>query len=215
MIVFIGNGINAANPRYNNPENTPYWGIRLGVDGGATGYVKVGDEAKELYHDDAGVALTGTYNVPIVANLYLEPGLSVYYYEYSANKDVLESFGPDITDITRKIFGMRLPVMIGYHFDLTKKFKIYLYTGPELETGFVAKEQIKSYTYRPLTTWRNLYGDDGSLKRINVLWGYGLGFSYSKFYFGFGGGQGLVNMVKNSDMRMRGLHAYFQIGLNF
>lgn len=215
MIVFVGSGINAANPRYNNPENKAYWGIRLGLDGGATGYVKVGNEEKELNDSDMGVAITGIYNVPIVANLYLEPGLSVYYNQYSAVKDYIDDFGPDITDITRKKFGMRLPVMIGYHFDITKKFKIYLYTGPELEVGFVAKDQIKGYTYRPFTKWQNVYGDQGSLKRVNVLWGYGLGLSYSKFYCGFGGSQGLVNMLKNSDLRMRELHIYFQIGLNF
>jgi len=47
---------------------------------------------------------------------------------------------------------MRIPLMAGYHFDFSDSFRFYLFTGPELEIGFSAKEVIKQYNYSFQTT---------------------------------------------------------------
>lgn len=82
------------------------------------------------------------YNGPVVANFYLEFGLKFYYNTYS------EEYG----DSSIRRTGMRIPLMAGYHFDFSDSFRFYLFTGPELEIGFSAKEVIKQYNYSVSST---------------------------------------------------------------
>lgn len=61
----------------------------------------------------------------------------------------------------------------------------------------------------------SLYGKDGDMNRVNVLWGIGAGIAYKHFYFGVNGGIGMVNMFKNSDVKFHENRVTFSVGYNF
>lgn len=107
---------------------------------------------------------------------------------------------------------MRVPVMAGYHFDFTRDLRVYLFTGPELEIGFTADGKVKSGR---VSESENLYGEHGGMNRVDVLWGFGAGISYSHYYFGISGSVGMCNMFDDSDTKFHENRVSFSLGYNF
>lgn len=66
----------------NNPDNTPYWGIRVNYDYTIPGSVKQGGVGIDLFKGGSGFSVGAIYNLPIIANLYFEPGISLFYDTY-------------------------------------------------------------------------------------------------------------------------------------
>ncbi len=198
----------------NNPENKAYFGIRVGGDVTCPGKISAYNVGVDVFNNGGGVEFGGIYNIPVVANFYIEPGLKLYYDTYSIKKEYVEAIQDDIifNSVSIKKFGMRIPVMAGYHFDFTDDIKVSVFTGPELEVGFSAKEYIKGYN---IEMSESVYGDNGGMKRVNVLWGIGAGITYQHFYFGVNGGIGMMNMLRDSDSKFHENRATFSIGYNF
>lgn len=199
---------------FNNPDNKAYFGIRVGGDITCPGEVTSDNVGLDVYKNGGGIEFGGIYNVPVVANFYVEPGLKLYYDTYSMKKDLLDLIEDDIIfdGFTVKKFGMRVPVMAGYHFDFTDDIKVSVFTGPELEVGFSAKGHIKAKNF---DSSESLYGDDGGMNRVNLLWNFGAGVSYQHFYFGVNGGIGMLNMYSDSDAKFHENRVTFSLGYNF
>ena len=199
---------------FNNPSNKAYFGIRVGGDITCPGKISAESIGISVYKNGGGVDFGGIYNIPVVANFYIEPGLKFFYDSYSMKKDFVDAIGDDIiiNSVSIKKFGMRIPVMAGYHFDFTKDFKVSVFTGPELEIGFSAKEYIKGHN---IEMSESIYGDDGGMNRVNLLWGIGAGISYQHFFFGVNGGIGMLNMISDSDAKFHENRVTFSIGYNF
>lgn len=107
---------------------------------------------------------------------------------------------------------MRIPVIAGYHFDFTQDLKVSVFTGPELEIGFSAKEHLKGQN---ISLSESVYGDEGGMNRVNLLWGIGAGITYQHFYFGVNGGIGMLNMNSESDVKFHESRVTFSVGYNF
>lgn len=199
----------AQNKVLNNPDNSAYFGIRVGGDITCPGKVSADNVGVSIFKNGGGIEFGGIYNMPIVANFYLEPGLKFYYDTYSVKKDFN---APLINSLSVRKFGMRIPVMAGYHFDFAKDVKFSIFTGPELEVGFTAKAHAKG---KNIEESESMYGEDGSLNRVNLLWGIGAGVSYQHFYFGVNGGIGMLNMLKDSDAKFHENRVTISLGYNF
>lgn len=191
----------------NNPDNRPYFGIRAGLDIACPGDVKSDGIGIDGYKNGAGFHAGAIYNLPVVANFYVEPGLSIYYNTYSYNKDILDAL--DVSSASVRKFGFRIPVMAGYRFDFTPDISLHVFTGPELEIGCTAKAHGISGS-------ESLYGDNGNMNRINCLWDFGVALSYQKFQIGFTGGIGMVNMIKDEpDVTFHENRVSISLGYNF
>ena len=186
----------------NNPDNRPYFGIRLGGEITCPGDVNYKYRATEfgldLWKNGGGVEFGVIYNQPLVCNLYIEPGLKFYYNAYSADLDALDEYGDyEIGSSYVGKFGLRIPINFGYHFDFTDNLSLAIFTGPELEFGLSAKEHTKA---EGLKMSENLYGEDGIYNRVDVNWGIGVGLNINRsFYVGLSGDIGLLNMYKKND----------------
>ncbi len=196
----------------NNPDNKAYFGIRVGGEVTCPGKISEDDVSLSVFKNGGGVEIGGIYNIPVVANFYIEPGLKFYYNTYSYKKDLLEIFD-GVDGVSIRKFGMRIPVMAGYHFDFTEDVSLSLFTGPELEIGFSAKEHYDGDGIG--NDSESVYGDDGGMRRVDVLWGIGAGVSYQHFYFGVSGSLGMVNMMSNSDGKFHENRVTFSLGYNF
>lgn len=215
MLVAIGCcSMAAQNDILNNPDNKSYFGIRVGGDITCPGKISAENVGVSVFSNGGGVEFGAIYNVPVVANFYIEPGLKLYYDTYSLKKDWIENIQDDISlnSVSVKKFGMRIPVMAGYHFDFTQDSKLFVFTGPEFEIGLSGKEYVKGHN---IDTSGSIYGDEGGMNRLNVLWCIGVGVSYRQFYFGVNGGLGMVNMLSNPDAKFHENRSTFSVGYNF
>lgn len=199
---------------FNNPANKAYFGIRVGGDITCPGKISEDHVGLDVFKNGGGVEFGGIYNVPVVANFYIEPGLKLFYDTYSVKDDWLDMVGEGsvMTSNSIRKFGMRIPVMAGYHFDFTEDIKVSVFTGPELEIGFVAKEHVK---INNVESSESVYGDDGGMNRVNVLWGFGAGVSYRQMYFGVNGSVGMANMISDSDAKFHENRVTLSLGYNF
>lgn len=197
---------------FNNPANEAYFGLRAGFDLSCPGKITSEGVGVDMFKNGAGFEVGGIYNIPVVANFYVEPGLKLFYDTYSVKDDwnIYDGFGIDGISIRK--FGMRIPVMAGYRFDFTRDISVSVFTGPELEVGFVGKEHAKSGNR---SSSESVYGDDGFLKRTNLLWDFGAGVSYRNYYFSVSGGIGMLNMYNGSHGKFHENRVTFSLGYNF
>ncbi len=214
IMVLTGMAAMAQGPIFNNPNNKAYFGLRVGGEVTCPGKISVENVGLKVFKNGGGVEFGGIYNLPVVANFYIEPGLKLYYNTYSMKDEFVEDIEDDIifNSVSLKKFGMRIPVMAGYHFDFTDDVKVSVFTGPELEIGFSAKEYIKG---KNIDISESVYGDDGGMNRVDLLWGIGAGISYQHFYFGVSGGIGMLNMLSDSDAKFHENRVTFSVGYNF
>ncbi len=214
--------VSAQSRVFNNPDNKAYFGLRgtldvpvpckFTVDGGGVSY-----EAKYL-GNGAGFSFGGIYNIPVVANFYIEPGVSVYYNAMGIKlagfddlfddiEDAADDMGFDGVKFTNRSirqWGMRSPVSFGYHFDFTRDFSLHVYSGPVLNVGFTSDFYIKAksggYEFKATGS---LYDEEryGSYNRVNLDWRIGAGITYKNFFGGMSGDIGLTNAYKRETRR--------------
>lgn len=204
----------AQNSIFNNPDNKAYFGVRIGGEVTCPGNVSANHIGLDVFKSGGGIELGGIYNVPVVANFYVEPGVKFYYNTFSVKNDFVVDLQDDIifNSVSFKKYGMRIPVMAGYHFDFTNDIKVSAFTGPELEIGFSAKEYIKGHN---IEMSESVYGEDGGMNRVDLLWGLGAGVTYKQYYFGVSGSLGMLNMFNDSDATFHENRVTFSVGFNF
>lgn len=214
LVVLASVSAMAQNTIVNNPDNSAYFGIRVGGEVTCPGKISEDNMGISVFKNGGGVEFGGIYNFPVVANFYIEPGVKFYYNTYSLKDEFITAIQDDIilNSLTLKKFGMRIPVMAGYHFDFTDDIKVSVFTGPELEIGFSAKGYTEGYN---IEMSESVYGEDGGMNRVNLLWGIGAGISYQHFYFGVNGNIGMLNMLSISDVKFHENRVTFSIGYNF
>lgn len=198
---------------FNNPANKGYFGVRAAFDIACPGSVKAGDYSVDVYEAGAGFSVGAIYNMPLVANLYFEPGVNLYYNTYGVNIDEYEETHFDAS--IRK-FGVRVPLQFGYHFDFTPDISVALFTGPEFEIGCVAELHAKASAGLVSTSdSESVYGD-GGMERFDCLWKFGASVTYAhNYYLGVGGGIGMLNMSGDSEMTFRENLVQVTLGYNF
>ena len=218
LLLLSGLPMFSQNPVVDNPNNKGYFGIRLGGEITCPGKLSVENFSVSAFKNGGGVEFGGIYNFPVVANFYIEPGLKFYYNTYSFKDFSIMDIEEDIViqSASMRKFGMRIPVMAGYHFDFTDDVKLSLFTGPELEIGLSAKGHVKgSFQGMVIDESESAYGDNEGMNRVDLLWGAGAGITYQNLYFGVSGGIGMLNMLSDSDVKFHENRVTFSIGYNF
>lgn len=200
---------------FNNPDNKAYFGLRGTLDVSAPGDFSVSDYednlsiSRKVFGAGAGFSVGGVYNVPVVANFYIEPGLSIYYNTMSIKSDAIDDILDDIHEeggrlVCRSVrrSGMRIPVMFGYHFDFTKDFNVAVYTGPVLNVGFSMDYYLKAKVGGvEIKETGSMYkaelpDEDDRFNRCNLDWRIGVGVNYKNFFGGLSGDLGMTNAYK-------------------
>ena len=118
------------------------WGVKASFDINAPGKWKIDDGSVDMYKSGIGFAAGALYSHYFNDNLYLEPSLSFFYDTYSTDVVIDESF-TQVSQPGVYKFGLRLPVVLGYTFDLTDDFAVSVFTGPEVSYSFGGGYRIK------------------------------------------------------------------------
>lgn len=177
-----------------NPDNAPRWGIRASLDISVPG--KIG--GTKVFHNDAGFSAGVVYQLPMVANLYFEPGLSLFYDTFNFGSVTISDGDGVGHETTPKYsqFGVRVPLTFGYRFDFWEKGGVSILTGPELSVGLSGRIHGK-YLDDIGDLPRDMYGGDNGFRRFNLLWGVGASIDVGAFTIGAVYDFGLLNTRKD------------------
>ncbi len=171
------------------------FGIRATFDLSIPGNWNVNHENMDLFKPGAGFSIGGVYYRPLGKSFYLEPGISFFYNTYSF-KD-LSITGADGTikseDPSVRKSGIRIPVHFGYEFSLTDKWKLALYTGPEVNYVFSKTAHVKH---------RESLGEDFDPKTLgidehrnfDVAWKIGITVPFNYLWVGMDAAIGLTDL---------------------
>ncbi|MDE5843474.1 MAG: PorT family protein [Muribaculaceae bacterium] len=215
LAVLSGVGIASADSTIvNNPNNKPYFGARLSVESSVPGDLEYSNIKKSVYNSGAGLSVGMIYNQPIVANFYVEPGVELYYDTQKMNLDNDFLGNHRMKSHSGRSFGMRVPVMLGYHFDFSPKVNVGVFTGPVLNVGF-SNDYYLTYDTEMIGGEAVRFHDSGSFyndnaytgagvenayNRVNASWRIGVGVNFLKnYYVGISGDLGMTNKIKHSN----------------
>lgn len=189
---------------FNNPDNAPYFGARLGVDITST------SGGGDMYNNGAGFTVGAIYNIPLWQNLYFEPGLSFFYDTFGTEiQSMADGMNVNLINGSIRNFGFRIPMVAGYNFDFTDNVRIAPFTGPQLNFNVVAREH-----------WDNtieggsIFGE-GGFKHFDLQWVIGVGVTYGKYYVSLSGGIGMTKARSLKYDNFRRNTVNISIGYNF
>ena len=174
-----------------NPDNRAYFGARLSLD------ISNLSTDPDVYSAGAGFSVGGIYQIPVFMNLYVEPGISLYYNTCNADTKMIID-GSYLANAKSSIrnFGLKIPVNVGYHVDF-EKFSVGIFTGPAIKIGFTSEEHTKlSVDRHTIKTETNLY--DGTCNRFDLAWAVGANINFRQYYFGISGDFGLTRQIKGT-----------------
>ena len=192
----------AASPIVNNPANEPYLGVRLSAEGVVPGNLSYSNKEVNNFDAGAGISVGFVYNQPIVANFTVEPGLELYYNTTKFNLDDAAFQSAHWKSHSTRSFGMRVPVMLGYHFDFSKNFSLNVATGPVLKDNVLTGAGLSN-----------------AFNRVDCAWRISMGANFlDHYYIGLSGDLGMVNQIKHSNngaYDMKNNLFQFTLGYNF
>lgn len=212
---------------FESDNNTPYLGIRLGLDISCPTNMKISDPqlapglsmSVPFYDNGAGFDLGAIYNIPLWKNLYFEPGLSLYYntmgIDFTTAYDETNGIPEDAKASIRR-FGFRMPFQVGYRIDFSQ-FSLAAFTGPVLSVGVIGREHYSFKTQGVNESGSTgVYGHDGGLNRADIGWKIGAGVEFDRFVLQLSGTIGMCNMLNGvKGAKYRDNNVALTIGYNF
>lgn len=114
-------------------QTSGHFGVRVGGEIACPGDISQDGVGVDAFSVGGGIEFGVVYTAPISAGFYIEPGLKLYYNQYSFNKDVIDA------DASIRKFGMRIPVQAGYRFGLTDEIGCMSSPAPNSKSVFRPK----------------------------------------------------------------------------
>lgn len=176
-----------------------YWGIRAGWEGYFPGDWKLGGENVKMFHSGSGFNAGVIYNHPIVGGLYVEPGLGISYNTYRWDITILQGFESDqvIENPRVRRFGFRVPVRLGYYFDIFPSGGgVSIFTGPQFDLGVSANLNLDNDECEVMDIDKNLYNDFWGYRRCGLSWTVGADIYVGSWVVDICGSFGLTDMYK-------------------
>lgn len=235
-------GASAQSYLLDNPNNHPYFGIRGSYNLALPTRIKSklpndNTEPKtKVFGKGSGFTMGFIYNRPLVANLYIEPGLTLAYTteSFKHTMDMFPAFfDKEMKHSSARKLSLEFPLQVGYHFDFTPDISLSVFTGPVLKIGLTDDyyfttegEENTIYTSGSLYEGNgsmhasgSLYDEWGILHRVDCAWRFGVGFNIAtRYYLGLSGDIGMVNMLKGEQTKGHTMHEnafLVTLGYNF
>ena len=194
------------------PSDRNHWTLTVAYDAAIPGKWKLDNGSVKMFKPGSGISVGTDYMLLISNNFFFEPGarffIDNYRYENitignSSPEELLNVYGPPV----RKI-GFRIPLTMGYKFDIVKKGSLFLSTGPEPIIGLSARTKFDEDQTEIFE--ENMY--EKLMRRFDVAWDIRAAIIIDCFLVDVTGAIGMLDIIK-TDVRM---HEYrVSIGLGY
>lgn len=152
-----------------------------------------GGSAK-MYKPGFGVDLGAVCNIYLGAGFYFEPGIDLFYEGYRYD-DIYINQGQKTNPKVTK-FGMRLPLVAGYTFNLSDRMGLSIFAGPQLSYAFAGKVSVEGN----LDLGEDFPNDDlfgrAGQNRFDCAWKVGVGFPVDSYMLSLEADFGLTDLEK-------------------
>lgn len=197
-------------PALMQAQRSAFFGVRTSFD------VTHPAGCNDGINNGSGLTVTGVYNMPMSRNVYIEPGVGLFY-----NTMGIKPFeaGEAIYDGSVRNFGIRIPVNIGYRVGLFDNFELAAFTGPWFNINCSTKAHIQTDMDLPITVSSPSMFDYG-WHHFDAQWGFGISATYAdKYYLAVSGGIGMSAMATfntpDGKDRLRRNTVSITVGYNF
>lgn len=191
------------------PADRNHWTVSVSYDLSIPGKWKAGDNSFDMFKPGSGVSLGADYLMFFGKNFFFEPGLRLFYDTYKYDDIIIGSPDTNRTmDPPVKKTGLRIPLTIGYKFDIFKSGSLLLSTGPEPIIGFTARTNFDDNEIESFD--EDLYKD--TYRRFDLAWDIRAAVIINHFRVDVTGGLGMLDVIKTNVS----MHEYrVSIGLGY
>ena len=134
------------------------------------------------------------FGVDLGAGFYFEPGIDLFYEGYRYD-DIYINQGQKTNPKVTK-FGMRLPLVAGYTFNLSDRMGLSIFAGPQLSYAFAGKVSVEGN----LDLGEDFPNDDlfgrAGQNRFDCAWKVGVGFPVDSYMLSLEADFGLTDLQK-------------------
>lgn len=211
-ILLSANAASAQSYLFDNPDNKAQLGARVALDFNSAA------DGGAMYSNQPGFSIGAVYQIPLWMNLYFEPGLSIFYDTFGTTRvNSIPQFNADGSAMTdedgepvsldyridgsMRNFGFRVPLNVGFHFDVTDEIKVGVFTGPQINLSLVARyhqQEIKVPGEEEPAWGTSLFGTKG-FRHIDLQWNFGVNVCYQHYYMAMSGSVGMSDMKIGTD----------------
>lgn len=194
------------------PSDRNHWTLTVAYDAAIPGKWKLDNGSFKMFKSGSGISVGTDYMLLIRNNFFFEPGARFFIDNYSyenitvgnsSPEELLKIYGPPV----RKI-GFRIPLTMGYKFDIVKKGSLFLSTGPEPVIGVSARTKLDEDQTEIFE--ENMY--KGLMRRFDVAWDVRGAIIIDRLRIDITGAFGMLDVIK-TDVKM---HEYrVSIGLGY
>lgn len=171
------------------------WGVKASLDINVPGKWKVGDHSTKLYKSGLGFSVGGVYTNYVTDNFFIEPSLSLFYDTYSCDFTIQSDVNSIGEEPRTYKWGLRLPLVVGYTFDITDDFGVMVFTGPEFNYAFAGGYRLKDKTLQKEID-DTLFGkEDGQNRRVSCAWKGGIGFPFANWRIDLEAAAGITDII--------------------
>lgn len=129
----------------------------------------------------SGATLGGRYAYRFSDRLFAATGLDVFYRTLGTQYMIADN---SLFEGTVRNVGLRIPLMIGYSFDLSRQVAMSIATGPGLEVNLYARESaMPDFNGNTAVSTGTVNMFNRGFKRVDAIWGIALGFTFAGHYY--------------------------------
>ena len=153
------------------------FGVRLGMD------ITLPGGTSDTYNTGAGFSLGGVAKISLPKHFHFEPGLYFSYTAMSADNPFVSDDGY-LYQGAAKYWGLKIPLMVGYDFDVAPKWVMSVATGPYINLNLYARQQLSPNLADPYPLPESkvsLFGKVGN--RFYAGWAIKLSVTFAKSYY--------------------------------
>lgn len=181
------------------------WGIKANLGAELPGHLKNKDINIKMYNSGFSGSIGGLANIALGKNFYFEPEVALFYDQYSYDKvEAMSEHSPSV-NIGPSIhkFGFRIPLNFGYFINISEKWGLDVFTGPELSYAFSGSARYDKSDPKLVEAVNEaglgeVFSGPFEQNRFNVDWKVGIGFPVEHFLISLEGDFGLTNMMKKT-----------------
>lgn len=187
-------------PSWETSSKTVVWGIKGNLNAELPSHWRRGGESIKKYNSGFGASLGALANIYFARNFFFEPEVALFYEGYSYNNIQTVAPNSPSVNVGPNIYklGLRVPLPVGYFINISEKWGLTVFTGPELNYTFYGKTKASEESVKNDADLMQLFSGPNAQRRFDLAWKVGVGFPVDRFLISLEADLGITDMLKNS-----------------